>query len=93
MSDHSLLTTALVAAQIPDSVPEASMVRSWRYSWSGVGQAVEAMQDLGYDVHPLHSRFVWWAEFCRGKSTPCRGGSGRVAARRPGAPSTRPSIR
>jgi hypothetical protein len=29
VSDRSLLTTALVAAQLPENVPEARMVRAW----------------------------------------------------------------
>jgi hypothetical protein len=37
MSDRSLLTGALVAAQLPETVPEARMLGGWQDSWSGVG--------------------------------------------------------
>jgi hypothetical protein len=70
VSERSLLTTVLVAAQLPEDVPEARMLRGWLDSWSGVGHVVEGMHDLGYDVRLTQSPFVWWAEFCREAVTP-----------------------
>jgi hypothetical protein len=58
MSDRSLLTTALVAAQCPETVPEARMLRGWLDSWSGVGHVVESMHELSYDVR-LSSPSRW----------------------------------
>jgi hypothetical protein len=43
------LLPALVGAQLPETVPEARMLRGWLDSWSGAGHLVEAMHDLGYD--------------------------------------------
>jgi Chaperone of endosialidase len=43
--------------------PEARMLRGWLDSWAGVGQVVESMHDLGYDVRLTWSPFVWWARF------------------------------
>jgi NAD(P)-dependent dehydrogenase (short-subunit alcohol dehydrogenase family) len=63
---RSLLTTVLVAAQLPQNVPEAGMLRDWLDSWSGSGHVIEAMHDLGYDIRLMRSPFCWSAEFCRG---------------------------
>jgi hypothetical protein len=49
MSDRSLLTTALVAAQLPHSVPKTCMLRGWLDSWTGV---------LGYDVRLIRLPFA-----------------------------------
>ncbi len=81
--DRSLLTTAPVAAQLPEHVPEARMLHGWLDSWSGVGHVVEGMHDLGYDVRLTQSPFVWWAEFCERRSPRCHGGSGRATTPRP----------
>jgi hypothetical protein len=47
MSDRSLRTTALVAAQLPENVPEGGMVRAWAVracavlgGWRETGQSV-----------------------------------------------------
>jgi hypothetical protein len=36
---RSLLATALVAAQLPEDVPEARMVRGWLDTWHGTNDA------------------------------------------------------
>jgi hypothetical protein len=66
-SDRSLLLTALVAARLPDAVPEARMLRAWLHSWSGAREVVEAMNGHGYDFRLSQSPFGWWAEFCRSR--------------------------
>ena len=66
----SLLTTALVGALLPKDVPEGQMVRSWLDSWAGVGQVVNAMRALDYDLRLEHTPFCWWAEFCRSQIAP-----------------------
>jgi hypothetical protein len=44
--DRPLLTTVLVAAQLPETVPEARMMRAWavraprRWGWRETGQSV-----------------------------------------------------
>jgi hypothetical protein len=75
---RSLLMTALVAAQLPERVPEAQMVRSWLDSWSGAGQVVEAMHELGYNAFLMQSLFVWSAEFCRNEVNPVTKWIGRA---------------
>jgi hypothetical protein len=45
--NRSLLTAALVAAQLPAGVPEVGMLRVWLDSWSGAGHVVNAMHDAG----------------------------------------------
>jgi hypothetical protein len=74
----SLLTTALVAAQLPETVPEVGMLRSWLDSWSGAGHIAEAMHDLGYNARLTQSPFVWWAEFCRDEVNPVTPWIGRA---------------
>jgi len=74
VSARSLLTTVLVAAQLPADVPEASMLRGWLDSWSGVGHVVEPTHDLGFDVRLRGSPFVWWANSAETTSTRRRGG-------------------
>jgi hypothetical protein len=61
--ERALLTTSLVAAILPENVPEAGMLRAWFDSWSDAGHVIEAMHDLGYDVRLMQSPFCWWAEF------------------------------
>jgi hypothetical protein len=68
--NRSLLTAALVAAQLPAGVPEANMLRAWLDSWSGAGHVVVAMHDLGYNARLTQSPFVWWAEFCQDEVNP-----------------------
>jgi hypothetical protein len=57
MSDRSLLATALVAARLPETVPEACMLRGWLDSWSGVGHVVESMHGLSDDARLTQSPF------------------------------------
>ena len=55
----SLLTTALVGALLPKEVPDGRMVRAWLDSSTGLGQVVDAMQALDYDVRLFQSPFCW----------------------------------
>jgi hypothetical protein len=70
-------TTAFVAAQLPDAVPEATMLRSWLDSWAGVGHVTEAMHAQGYNARLRQSPFLWWAEFCRDEVNPATRRIGR----------------
>jgi hypothetical protein len=65
VSTRSLLTTVLVAAQLPADVPEARMLRGWLDSWAGVREVIDTMNGHGYDVRLSQSPFGWRAEFSR----------------------------
>ena len=50
---RSLLTVALVGALLPDTVPEARMLRSWLDTWTGIGHIAVGMDRQGYEP-PAH---------------------------------------
>src|SRR5262249_52907064 len=47
---RSLLMTALVAAQLPDTIPEARMLRAWLDTWKGIGDITVGMARQDYDL-------------------------------------------
>jgi hypothetical protein len=81
--DRFLLTTALVAAQFPETVPEARTLRGWLDTWAGLGDVVTGMKRQGYDVRLSQSVFGWRAEFCRSQVNPAPDWIGRASAAEP----------
>jgi hypothetical protein len=80
---RSLLLTALVAARLPDDVPEARMLRGWLDTWRGLGDVVTGMKRQGFDIRLSDSVFGWRAEFCRSQVNPMPRWLGRGAAASP----------
>ena len=56
---RSLMLTALVAAQMPATFPEARLLRSWLDTWHGLGDVVTGMKRQGFDVRLSESVFGW----------------------------------
>src|SRR5262245_49224028 len=54
VDDHarrrSLLTTALVAAQLAVPAPERRTIRPWLDTWQGIGHVAVGMDRQGYDL-------------------------------------------
>jgi hypothetical protein len=47
---RSLLTAALAAAQLPETVPEVQMLRKWLDTWKGIGDVTVGMARQDYDL-------------------------------------------
>jgi pimeloyl-ACP methyl ester carboxylesterase len=91
---HALLTTALVAAQLPDTVPEARMLHAWFDTWAGLGDVVTGMNRQGTMRGSLSPPLGGGRSSAVSRSTQCRNGWARRPRLSPGAPSsTRRSIR
>jgi hypothetical protein len=47
---RALMMTALFGALLPDTVPEARMLRSWLDTWKGIGDVTIGMARQDYDL-------------------------------------------
>ena len=57
--DRFRLATVLVAAQFPETVPEARMLRAWLDRWAGLGDIVTGMNRQGFDARRSRFPFGW----------------------------------